>query len=84
MKALLVCVLLLLWAECLRHLVYVLGNAAFGPAYAFYPEVIFWLARECTWWWVMIQLGAFIVCFLRQNLVRLCKDAFALPAAQHD
>jgi hypothetical protein len=79
-KALLACVLYLLWEEFFRHLVAVLGIAALGPERAVYPEMLYWVLREFIWWWVIIQLGACIVCFVRQHVTRLLAEAFPAPA----
>jgi hypothetical protein len=79
-KVLLAGVLFLLWEEFFRHLAAVLGTAAFGPERAVYPEMLYWVLREFIWWWVIIQLGAFIICFARQNLARLVAEALPAPA----
>jgi hypothetical protein len=64
-------IMVLLWEGFFRNFAASLGMLLLGPERAVYPEIAFWLVRECLWWWVAVQLAAFIVCFLRTALAGL-------------
>jgi hypothetical protein len=68
-RNMLAAVMILLWQDFLRHLV--------GLSGSFYPEFLIWLFCECLWWWLIIQLCALVVCFLRGELARRWGEALA-------
>ena len=63
--------MVVLWEGFFRNFTAQVGVIVLGPKQAVYPEIVFWLLRECLWWWIVVQLGAFIICFLRASLIRL-------------
>lgn len=71
MLALLAAVLVLLWEGFFRHLVAVAGSVFLPSALAVYPGIAFWLFRDCLWWWVVVRLAAFVVCFLYEGMAKL-------------
>jgi hypothetical protein len=70
-----VAVLILLWEDFLRNLVWDAANFVLPPADVFYPEFLFWLFCECLWWWLIIQFCAICACFLRDSLARRWGEA---------
>jgi hypothetical protein len=42
-----------------------------------YPQIAYWLLREGLWWWIVIQLLALIICFLRESLALRWVEAMA-------
>jgi hypothetical protein len=62
---------LLLWEDCFRNAITTASAALLPPGAAFFPEFAFWLICECIWWWMIIQLTAIAICFLRESLKRL-------------
>jgi len=51
------------WEPAIRH---ALGTAA-------YPQMRFWLFRECLWWWVISQFAAVIMAFIGLEWGRICR-----------
>ena len=70
-RGMVLAVLALLWEGGLRHGVAVLGTLLFGAQAALYLGIFFWLLREVLWWWVVINLTAIVIAFLRGHLNRL-------------
>jgi hypothetical protein len=46
-----------------------------------YPLFLFWVFRECLWWWVAVQFTAMILCFAASESGRLYREAKRTSAA---
>ncbi len=63
-------VIFVAWEEPLRRLVHALAANLQIPASALRIEILYWLARELVWWWLMASLSAIAVTYLwRRPLV---------------
>jgi len=62
-------VLALLWEALFRGLSTDIGLLLLGRAHVVDAQIVFFLAREGLWWWVIIQLGACLVCFGRDAVL---------------
>jgi hypothetical protein len=70
-------ILLLLWEPLFREQATVLAGTLLGPRLDVYPQIAYWLLREGLWWWIVIQLLALIICFLRESLALRWVEAMA-------
>lgn len=57
-------VVFLMWEPFCRHIFGVATSALMGAQGAIGPRLTFWLFREACWWWVVVQFGALVLCFL--------------------
>ncbi|MDE8345277.1 MAG: hypothetical protein POH28_03725 [Acidocella sp.] len=68
-------IIALLWEEALRRVVASFATGLFGISHGAWIEIGFWVLRETLWWWVIIELGAILVSFMRRRAVELSAAA---------
>ncbi len=74
-KALLAAVVGLLWEALFRDIFESLAHLMPHSLVFSNLPVLFWLFRECLWWWVIIQLGAVVLAFVTIECRRLGVEA---------
>jgi hypothetical protein len=65
----------------LRNISGLLAEAILPPGIAIYPQIAIWLAREILWFWVIVQLAALLICFVKFNTIRLLRTLLKLTQA---
>jgi hypothetical protein len=78
LTALMIGMVLLLWEIFLRNVSGVIAEAILPQGIAVYPQIAIWLAREILWFWVMVQLAALLICFVKFNTIRLLRTLLNL------
>lgn len=61
-------ILFIMWEEFFRTQFIWLTSHTLPTPLAEGLVMLFWLGREFVWWWVIIQMSALIICFLRASL----------------
>ncbi len=74
-------ILFLFWDDFFRDIISVSAILALKPSQEAYPEFAFWLFAECVWWWVVIQLLAFVFCFLQEAAAPILRTLKTRPAS---
>jgi hypothetical protein len=74
-----VSMMIVLWESLLRLLTVKTSSVLLGTKLAVYPEIAFWLFRECLWCFIVAQLSSIILAFLLTSLSNILKDAKMLP-----
>lgn len=63
-------ILFLMWEEFFRTMVIRFAPGIFGRMPSFSLDILFWMLREGVWWWVVVQLFAFILCYVYLSVER--------------
>jgi hypothetical protein len=80
--------LVLMWGECFRTgLAAILARLDISPLSGTVSTLIFWLARELAWWWIVSVMVAFLISFLAESetvrgLVQLSRRYLSSARAQ--
>jgi hypothetical protein len=75
LKSSILIIVFLMWESFFRLSVERISGSLLPPDIAILPQIAFWILRETCWWWIIIQLLAFVFIFLELNIQRLYQEA---------
>ncbi len=71
LNILILAIIFLMWEEFFRLTIVRITPELVGRMPAYSLDILFWFFREGVWWWVVVQLSAFILVYLYLSAERL-------------